>query len=440
MGDDFGSSGRSVDSGPGNPPSCIIVIYPNLGVDGYKFVIAHEFFHCMQDEDFELQSYSSGADWWLEGTAEWFASRVERGTNYSDGWVDGFDELSAETPLTGMTYENVVFFWWLDQNFGPGRVIDLIRAMPTRDTSQDEALAGVLSDAEFLQFVEDYLDRKITQPGGRTAAVTPAQGHVYNVERDQTITIEAERFVTYRAILEFACGEWSAKVTREKGAYQTQRQPDLNWSELPAVFRSDSTGDIRFRVAGGAAQEGGLAIEIEAAKTPCIPCLTPDFSDGPEACLVGEWHLASGGMGAKIGKMLEDVPEIEGVDYPDIDGFLALRRDGTFTLRANDDGSLSATSPSGGLFSADISIKMEKQGTWSISGNKLIQCYTPLRNIKIDETVTDPDGVKQTITGNRFLGPAVSYTEKRQFTCADGKLNLVQRALLAPTITWEYEK
>lgn len=44
-----------------------------------------------------------------EATAEWFASRVAQGVNYSDGWVDGFDEASPDTPLTMMRLNPV---WW----------------------------------------------------------------------------------------------------------------------------------------------------------------------------------------------------------------------------------------------------------------------------------------------------------------------------------------
>lgn len=131
---------------------------------------------------------------------------------------------------------------------------------------------------------------------------------------------------------------------------------------------------------------------------------------------MGEWHSVSGGIAAKIGKLLEDVPDLDNVDYPDIDDVLNLRSDGTFTLSADDDGSMEAISPSGGIFSAEINISLEKQGTWSINGNRLIQCYMPNRVIEIDETVTDPYGLSQNITASKYLGPIASYTEKRRFT------------------------
>lgn len=62
--EDAGVSARSFDSGAGNPPTCIIVISNTLGAAGYNFVIAHEFFHCVQDCEFNESIQLVEADWW----------------------------------------------------------------------------------------------------------------------------------------------------------------------------------------------------------------------------------------------------------------------------------------------------------------------------------------------------------------------------------------
>jgi len=441
MGSDiYANAGRSVTTGPGNPPKCVISVFPPAETAQYKYTIAHEFFHCVQISDFGPAQEQDGAAWWVEGTADWFASMVYQGTPYSDDWVAGFDSDSATIPITDMEYETVVFFWWLSHTYGPDRVIDLMEAMPHARGSQEDALARVINDTDFMKFVKDYLERKIIQPGGRPVASTPLEGVRHKIDSETEMVLEAPRFVAFRAHLEFACGGWTTKTYDRKGQYATIREPEIEWKELPVDFRSGSEGNIRFLVAGAATGESGFRIGLQARKTPCIPCQTPDYSDGPQACLIGEWHLASGGMGAKVGKMLQDSSALAWVDYPDLDGLLILRPDGTFTLRADDDGSMETKTPSGGIFSAEISLRLEKEGTWSVEGDKLIQCYMPIKSIEIEQTVTTPEGLTEKIDANHYLGPPVTYTEKRKFTCTDNRLDIIQKAFLAPTIQWSYEK
>jgi len=430
---------RSALSTPESPRRCIIAAFPSLGRDEYRYTISHEFFHCVQFSSFDRGEGGDGVAWWVEGSAEWFASQTYQGSALPDQWVAEFDDTSAVTPLTQMEYESVVFFWWLSQNFGNGRVVELLNAMNIRG-SQEEALASAISQTEFLQFVTDYLEQNITQPGGRAAASTPLQDEIIEIRNDRDINLEARRFVAFRVLLKFACGGWDIIEQTRKGAYKAMRLPRSEWQELPAEFRSDSEAKIEYLLAGAATDGDGFGLSLKAVKQLCVPCQIPDYSDGPEACLIGEWHLASGGMGAKIGKMLGDGPELSGVDYPDLDGLLILRRDGSFTLQADDDGSMQTTTPSGGMFSADISISMEKEGSWSVSGDKLVQCYRPVKSILIDETVTDPDGGTTRIIEDQYLGPKLSYTEKRQFTCEGGRLEIIQRALFAPTLEWVYER
>ena len=438
-GDTAAAAQRSTLPTPDAQRRCIIVAFPSLERGTYRYTISHELFHCVQFSSFDRGEGGLGVAWWREGTAEWFSSLTYQGSALSDEWVAGFDDISATTPLTQMEYETVVFFWWLSQNFGNGRVVELLNALNIRG-SQEDALASVVSQTEFLQFVTDYLEQKITQPGGRAAASTPLQDEIIEIDGDRDIRLEARRFVTYRVFLKFACGGWDITEQARKGTYKAMRMPRSEWQELPAEFRSDSEGKIEFLLAGAATDGDGFSLSFKAVKQLCVPCQLPDYSAGPAACLIGEWHLASGGMGAKIGEMLGDVPELSGIDYPDLDGLLILRRDGSFTLRADDDGSMQTTTPSGGMFSADISISMEKEGTWSVNGDKLVQCYRPIKSINIGETITDPDGEETRIIEDQYLGPKLSYTEKRQFTCEAGRLEIIQRALFAPTLQWVYEK
>lgn len=419
-------------SGSGRPRECVMATFPSVGVAALQFTIAHEFFHCVQYREF------ASAGWWVEGSAEWFASLVYQGTAFSDGWVAEFDNVSSRTPVTQMDYAAVVLFWWLHQNYGSDQIIGLL-SLANGGRSQADALAGIISDDEFLRFVTNYLEGGITQPGGRAAASTPTFDERRNIDDDEEIEIEASRFVAHRTSLRFACGAWTTEDFEIEGAYKALRMPDGEWEEMPEEFESESEARIEYLIAGAATGPDGFSLTFQARKTPCSVCQAPDVSEGPEACLIGEWRLASGGLGAKIGQMLEGTPNLSGVNYPDLDGLLILRRDGTFTLKANDEGSLN-TRTRKGIFSAQISLSMEKEGTWSVNGDDLVQCYKPIKSINIDETVTAPDGRRERITEDRFLGPKLSYEERRQFNCAGGVLEITQDLPGAPAVNWVYQK
>ncbi len=439
-GDFAATAAPAMDVGPGNPSTCVIATFSGNPPDVLGSTIAHEFFHCVQYNEFPSQMEAAGSNWWDEGTAEWFASLVYQGRSDLDYAVATFDTLSPDTPITGMEYDNVVFFWWLSQNYGSGAVVELIRAMPGPGGSQNDALAGVVDDDMFLQFVQDYLDRKITQPGGRSIPSNPRLGEEFRIRQDREITLSAARFVAYRVRLELNCGEWTASNNGLKGRYELQRKPGEDWEELPETITSDSEETIRYQLAAGGTGAEGYSVEIKLEKTPCALCKNANYTESPEADLVGEWRLASGGMGAKLSEMLNRVPDLQNVDYPDMDGVLILNADGSFVLRADDSGSAQTTTPDGDVFNAEMLFNMQRRGTWTLNGNKLEQCYSPDIDIGIDTTVTDPDGFSETISMREFLGPRQSYTIKRRYVYTPGRLELTERALFAPTITWVYER
>ncbi|MEE9455244.1 MAG: hypothetical protein V3V13_12820 [Paracoccaceae bacterium] len=422
------------------PHSCVISTFPATPTDDLPYVFAHEFFHCAQMFNFTAQYHSAGAEWWVEGSAEWFASLTYPGTGKSDGVAAAFDASSPETPLTSMQDDNVVFFWWYSQHYGNDGVISLIRAMPTGGEAQNDTLAGVLDDAAFLQFSKDYMDQKITQPGGRAIASSPFIGDYYEITEDEEVELSAERFVVFRTRLKFKCGVWNLDESELIGRYEMQRQPGETWESMPPEVRSDSEGDFEYRLVDGATGPQGFRVTIDIKKEPCSQCMAANYSDGPAACLVGEWHLTSGGYGAQIQKTLERVPNMQNIDYPDIDGFLTLNADGTFTLRADDDGHLEVTTPEGETFVGEINFSFAQQGTWSINGTRLEQCYAPARDIHIDETVIDPDGISTRISMDEYLGPKRSYTTKRRFDCTPGRLEIREGGFLTPKVRWVYEK
>lgn len=430
----------SEEYGPGDPKSCVIAVFE--GVYGWptEYLAAHEFFHCVQYNEFGDHMLTERSAWWFESSADWFSSLAFQGLATLDFRVAEFDARSPTEPLTGMTYANVVFFWWVSQELGPLRVMDIIANTATGAGSQEDALASSITEGEFLKFVKDYLDRKIYQPGGRSIPSTPVIDLVFRAHNGGRLMITAPRFVVYRADLRFDCGEWHTKVMDTKGKYATQRWGEEEWEKLPTELPPNSGSDIDYLLAGAATAPEGFLFDFSADRDDCSRCVIPENSTGPAACLVGEWQLTSGGMGAQIGEMLGDVPELQGIDYPDLDNFLTLNRDGTFVVRTNDGGEMQAVSNAGEVFNSQMQINMERHGTWSIDGDRFEQCFTSFRDVEIEDTAISPQGVIEQFRATAFQGARPSYTTSRQFSCSDGVLSLTERALFAPDVTWVYEK
>jgi hypothetical protein len=76
-GGDPGLAGVAADAGYGDP--CPVTVFPPgaaMDISDFKFVVAHEIFHCFQARHFEELMGGDEADWWAEGTAEYFANLV----------------------------------------------------------------------------------------------------------------------------------------------------------------------------------------------------------------------------------------------------------------------------------------------------------------------------------------------------------------------------
>ncbi len=418
---------------------CVISMFPNVVDIEFSFVLAHEFFHCVQFREFPSRQAADRADWWYEATSEWFANYTYQGQSYTDRFVQNFDYESIDIPITKMEYTNVVFFFWYSYTRGDSAIIDLMRAMPEDDAAQEDALAAIVDDDAFLEFAKAYFSRDIHQPGGRLVPVVPQNLNYFEWTESDTHEIRGERFQLYRAHLTFACGEWHTEQVDLNGKTLAKRQPDGEWEELPEDIYPDGEEEITYRFIGVSTSPDGFSVDIKAEKEPCTICPVYFADDSPEGCLVGEWTLVSGGLGEKIGEMLERT-QLENVDYPDLDNVLVFFDDGTFEVRTEDSGHLESPKPSGDRVIGDVDFNFSSTGTWSLDGNKLKQCERrPDININLEMLDTSND-ITENIRSDRFLGPGGEIHRSRTFECSGGTLTIREGGFFAPKVEWVYSK
>jgi len=432
-GGDTQAAAYPVDEADGE---CVFAIYEESGAGQAPYVAAHEFFHCVQFATVGRKALRSVSAWWVEGTAEWFANRAFPGTGSSDGDVTEFDAVSPDFALTAMGQETVVFFFWLDQTFGPTKAMALMAAMPDSggEAEQQATLAGFLAADEFQRFAEAYLDREIGQPGGRAIPSDPFEGDIYTWDESNAHTLTAERFVLARFQMEYACGDWTIERREERRTWHVSLDNEP-WRDMPPRLSIAGPEPDVYHVAAFGIEAEGFQVAVEATRNPCQQCRESTVDEEVLACLIGRWELVSGGYGEQIQRALELSGQFESIEYPDIESVLVIAPDGSFEFPGPpEDYNATVRTESGNLFEGIGTLSMASKGQWSIDGDMLHMCQEPHR-AAIDLTVIDPDGDEERL--RQRGGPDSGAIQRtRRFACAGPNLVLQEGGMM----TWEYSR
>ena len=422
------------------PDGCRMIVYPGVvGRADLAYLIAHEFFHCVQyATQGRVKTMSGGNAWWVEGTAEWFAALAFPGSSASDGYVASFDARSPDTPLTAMDYDSVVFFFWLSQAFGESMVMALMDAMPERAgaPAQQAAVLGLLGEEDLLRFAEAYLDREIRRPGGGGLASSPFPGDVYVYDRSRPHRIEARPFVLARAQLEYACGQWTLRRNAEEGRWRAKKPPE-DWQELPDRLEVPGPAAETWRLAAFGAEPAGFALELEAERDPCRGCEGGDEArEETRACVLGDWQLVEGGYGELIERRLREQGILETVDYPEFWLEFSILADGSYSTAGTSPHILTVRNEKGELHTLQGDFTYTTSGTWSLDGEEILLCELET-HVVIDDEMIDPDSDVEPIRaeGGPDSGPLL---RRLTLVCDGGSMVLTEGALGAPSVTWTY--
>lgn len=117
-------------------------------LDMFKFIVAHEAFHCVQSWNWPRQLVLESANWWKEGSADLIAMLAYPGNNAQKKVNLGFADIANAKAVTQMDYGNVLFFHWLWAK-SPSKVFELIAAMP-RDPANDTEAAQISALRAYL--------------------------------------------------------------------------------------------------------------------------------------------------------------------------------------------------------------------------------------------------------------------------------------------------
>jgi hypothetical protein len=273
-----------------------VVAYHYKSTDVRKKLIAvHQLFHCIVTATFEEGTLmdTGDADWWAEGSAEFFASIAYPG-NTTDVDAEAFHASESQV-LFRRSADAALFFDWYSNKGGK-----LKGLLDTVHDKQGTALMAELKDDvgdHWLEFEEAYFDHSITAPGGTIVnySRTPAPP-TSRINASTSKTFTADPYVIHGAILEFAEGK---AYDLDGGA---ENDFKWKWSEGDAGAWSSAPTTVhtchqmrRYRIVMAAKDR-------EVTKRLRITARDEHESDCP--CLAGGWQQTGASL-ARLAQRLQ---------------------------------------------------------------------------------------------------------------------------------------
>ncbi len=344
---------------------CPIIVYRgalSTSVEHLMQTIAHEVFHCFQNENLGMQSsgvwdpvyvdslFQAGITrWWVESTAEFFSNVVYPTTNAEHL------ETRKYTPEATIFdqergYPSAVFFQYLANKEGEEAVLELLSRLPTEGDVDDQARAleqepGM--SALFHAYGESYtaVSGIMDSGGGSVPAKLPAP-----------VPVQIPKPGSYEFLVSsFALNSWmllfpEAKRVRvslldEGNNYRASHRRNARAAWLPSFDREFSTSCLAPEMfdlmmtslsTSPMVQRVKLVVtmedEIDAARCGCSrEDLTVD------QCLVGSWEAEETSLKGKMGGTSRS--DLDGAMRVTIsaDGRLVKRFDGIYVTSINED-------------------------------------------------------------------------------------------------------
>lgn len=402
---------------------CRIAVYllsVGATVEHAAYVLAHEFFHCVQGASLSpAQMGSSGAgtgiggDWWIEGSADWFAALSLPEIGPLNDRTYRFDSVSDDTPLYEMAYEAVVFFLWLNDETGPSGIMPFLNQMAPRAGAgaQRSAMQRALAADQWLSFAQAYIDGDIKHPHGTALSFNPSDGDTWRWSETRTERVTLEPFVIHRSWLEFECGEWTTEV--QPGESYATRTEGGSWGHLPESIDTNDGDESRFRFVGFAARSSNRTLQVRVdLEAGCQPC---GGTDAIDACVVGRWQETGGGPIEWMEKVMQRPKVVEGERRNVV---IVYDSDGTFATAPVAADLTTIAETNDGDVRGEGHAVWQTAGRWSAEEGQLNRCVDRSR-FHGEMTITPPD---DETFHSALPMPQAPGVETVRYTCSETNL------------------
>lgn len=413
---------------------CHVVVYligPAREAEHAALSLAHEIFHCVHAANLRPEQIAttaagtgSGGDWWIEGSADWFAALALPDAGTLRDRVVGFDAASPTTPLNRMAYDALPFFLWLGQELSPPGVMSFLRRMADErsESAQRAAMMSALPQDRWLDFAQAYLDGDIRHPHGTDLGFAPQQGDTWSWSATRTQTVTLEPFVLVRGVAAFECGRWRASV-RPDGVSSARPEDGGDWGRLPPEIDTTADGGRSYRLAAINASPSRVTLNIQGTmEAGCGACLDIVETD---ACLFGTWQLTGGGAAEWVSR--HGLPG----RYSTANETMTFRRNGGFITGVVQATADTRIGDSGGHGEAVA----QSGGRWSARDGRLNIC-SDMQMLSGQTVITTPEGRRVVIP----VPEAPPSSSSISYACSETTLRTEVPIPGSPPIVSEYTR
>lgn len=445
--DDKSTVGAQIPFNDGQ--SCPLVLYPasnpSENIDVFKQTLAHEFYHCYQEWNFDVGSYDVNK-WWLEGSAEYFSNVVYPDVNDELSRISDFEVSSVSKTILEMDYENFLFFQHLGNSIGDQEIdylLGQIAAQKNSKSGQQAALAAYPNMGEIFQdFVVTFFSTGIQDSGGLfiqpvLMGVTklikigdrgdyPMTVRAFQVGRYGLIYEEEKRFM--QEIVVSGDGFYSAAIKEE-------RMDRSKWSDLPKEIRSKCDGPVKYlQIVTTIQEKYTYTVKVnEAERASCDPCLLGRWAIDNESFARRIEELFVANAGVDLGGLTLKV-EVSGADY------VTFQEDGKFTTQRigfKQVMTVNGMSVGGGL---GVSTDARGGGEYAADGDFLTVMSIASNVDEVTATFNDDAPIETAVLQDdsaTFTGPFGTYTTEQPNELDDRQSNLAPYPYLcdAQTLT-----
>lgn len=412
--------------GTGLTAECPIVVYKTASrtsTEGFARVLAHEIFHCAQEDTWPAKASETSALWWVEGSAEYFAQLVVPGNPGSQGFITQFSSTSPDTSLYAapMDYENVVFFDWLHSRGGGDAVVRFLNSVPNTDDPLP-FLQRTVPTADWVDFIETYALHRLTAPDGQVINAGPPSRYmlVEGESGDSSLGTDAYRSLLvearfpeqgrYEITIDGGDG-LQAKISRGGGAWQDLPLTiDACTDQSPIVLYAVTTGEPEY-----------FTLNYRRVE-PCSSC---EVARQIDRCLIGPWTLTGGGPVEWMrANGMGDMARVETSEMT-----IRMTRDGRYVTAPID---VLVEAENDGVAVTGTGVGTDATGTWSAGDGILNICP---QTAHITTTVTAGGGpMMQQVFG---AGPEMQMS----YTCAGNTLStLLEIGSGLPPMSFTYTR
>lgn len=230
-------------------------VFPAINHNQFKYVVAHEIFHCVQYKYFpdQMRVFSEFKNWWSEGTAEFMAEYTYPSFGYEDYFNSPLETYHNNLSLFEFSYSNYLFFQSINNNSTISSIKDFMSKMSTQNSlsSQITALKSTDQiDNQFENYQKNLLIIQHRDTSGDIKRLYPAfllQSPKKIFWAFDTVDFEAKSFVLQGDLLEIMPSaiqrEARIETLEGEGKVSFYDHNTRSWSDKPSIPTIDSCDD-----------------------------------------------------------------------------------------------------------------------------------------------------------------------------------------------------